>query len=105
MGFNFPHPPLVPLHDYLDMYRDADIPQPFIGEWARDFDRLPYALKTRRNGFAPLSEREMRLARQAFFAACTHIDHQIRLVIGMLREEKLLDDTIIRRCTAPLLYL
>jgi arylsulfatase A-like enzyme len=95
MSFNFPHPPLVPLRDYLDMYRDAEIPEPFIGEWARDFERLPYALKARGSGFASLSERELRLARQAFYATCTHIDHQIRLVIGMLREERLLDNTII----------
>jgi arylsulfatase A-like enzyme len=33
--------------------------------------------------------------RRAFYALCTHIDAQIRLVIGTLREEKLLDNTII----------
>ena len=35
------------------------------------------------------------MARRAFYALCTHIDHQIRLVLGMLREEGLLQDTII----------
>ena len=33
--------------------------------------------------------------RRAFYALCTHIDHQIRIVIGTLREEGLLDDTAI----------
>ncbi|GAB5375539.1 MAG: hypothetical protein AcusKO_20010 [Acuticoccus sp.] len=33
--------------------------------------------------------------RRAFYALCTHIDAQLRLVIGTLREEGVLDDTII----------
>ena len=33
--------------------------------------------------------------RRAFYALCTHIDHQLRVVLGTLREEGLLDDTII----------
>ena len=38
---------------------------------------------------------EVEAARRAFYATLTHIDHQIRVVIGLLREEGLLDDTII----------
>ena len=37
----------------------------------------------------------LREARRAFYALCTHIDHQFRVVLGTLREEGLLDDTII----------
>ena len=37
----------------------------------------------------------IRTARRAFYALCTHIDHQLRVVIGTLREEGLLDETII----------
>ena len=95
MSFNFPHPPLVPLAAYLDMYRDAEIPEPVIGEWAREFEALPYALRMRRDRFPDYSLRENRIARQAFYALCTHIDHQIRLIVGILREEGLLDDTIL----------
>jgi len=95
MSFNYPHPPLTPLAEYMDMYRDADIPDATIGQWARQFDALPYALKSRGHGLFRLSAKELRRARQAFYAQCTHIDHQIRVVIGTLREEGLLDDTII----------
>lgn len=94
MSFQSPHPPLVPPQAYLDLYRDAEISASFIGEWARD-ENLPYALQVRRNRWAPLTPREMMLARRAFYAECTHIDHQIRLVIGTLREEGLLDNTIV----------
>ena len=36
-----------------------------------------------------------RAARRAFYALCTHIDHQLRVVVGALREEGLLDNTIV----------
>lgn len=95
MSFNFPHPPLVPLQCYLDMYSDVDVPAAFVGEWARDFDALPYALKLARNRYSEYGSREIIRARKAFYAQCTHIDHQMRLVIGMLREETLLDETVV----------
>ena len=93
MSFQAPHPPLVPPQTYLDLYRDAEIPEPFVGDWARE--NLPYALQVRQDRYARLTRAELKLARQAFYAMCTHIDHQIRLVIGLLREEGLLDNTII----------
>ena len=42
-----------------------------------------------------LSNEDIIDAKKAFFALCTHIDHQIRWVIGTLRDENILDDTII----------
>ena len=95
MSFNHPHPPLAPLAEYLEMYQHLDIDMPFMGEWARDPDQLPHALRARPLGRDSYPESAIRLARQAFYALCTHVDHQIRLVIGLLREEGLLDDTII----------
>ena len=99
MSFNASHPPIVPLAEYVDMYRDAQMPDVLIGDWARDHDKLPYLLKDRVNEYKsqefldnPLG---LKLARQGYYAMCTHVDHQIRLVIGMLREENLLDNTII----------
>ena len=38
---------------------------------------------------------EIRRARRGWYANLTHIDHQIRVVIGLLREQGLLDNTII----------
>ena len=95
MSFNAPHPPLVPPRDYMALYEHAAIPDPYVGEWAKEFDSLPYALKCRRYRWPGLSPQEMKLARQAFYAQCTYVDHQMRLVIGMLREEGLVDNTII----------
>ena len=101
MSFNFPHPPLVPLQEYMNLYQDAPIPPAHYGNWAGAFDTLPYALQDRANRWYPhtkdgkLHGFELRLVRQAFYALCTHIDHQIRSIVGFLREEGLLADTII----------
>ena len=90
-----PHPPITPPRDYFDLYRDIGVEEPFVGDWARSFDGLPYALKAHVHRFLPLSPIEARLARMGFYAQCTYIDHQIRLLIGTLREEGLLDNTIV----------
>ncbi len=90
-----PHPPITPPRDYLDMYSEADIDAPFVGDWATDSERLPYALRIHNARFEPLSARETRLALRGFYAQCTYIDHQLRLLIGTLREEGLLDNTIV----------
>ncbi|MFH1377197.1 MAG: sulfatase-like hydrolase/transferase [Planctomycetota bacterium] len=98
MAFNHPHPPLWPLNDYLDMYPESEMDEPFVADWAKDPDSLPRPLQTRRYGnpvVSPDQTRAIRLARRAFYALCTHIDHQIRYVLGTLREEGLADNTIV----------
>ncbi|MEZ4731393.1 MAG: sulfatase-like hydrolase/transferase [Caldilineaceae bacterium] len=56
---------------------------------------LPYSLQGKQAVGHKLNEIQIRQARRAFYALCTHIDHQLRVVIGTLREEGLLNDTII----------
>src|SRR5690606_39705582 len=34
LSYCHPHPPLVPLPWYLDLYRDLDPPSPAVGAWA-----------------------------------------------------------------------
>ena len=97
MSFTAPHPPLLPLEGYMNIYRDVDIPPPVVGDWARDFDSLPLALKVRpaRHRYIADRDDETRRTRQAFYAMATHVDHQIRAVIGTLREQGIVDNTII----------
>jgi len=95
LSYCHPHPPLVPLRDYLDIYRQRPIDTPSMGSWADDADTLPYALRGRRAEGERFSDHDEASARRAFYALCTHIDHQIRVVIGTLREEGLLENTII----------
>jgi arylsulfatase len=95
LSYCHPHPPLVPLASYLDLYRDVDPVLPVVGEWAAEMGSLPYALCAAQAKWGPFTPQQIRGIHRAFFALCTHIDHQLRLVIGTLREEQLLDNTVI----------
>jgi choline-sulfatase len=96
LSYTHPHPPLAPLQAYLDLYRDVEIDTPYCGDWAADREALPWVLESQQPSEARyFNEAQVRAARRAFYALCTHIDHQLRVVIGTLREAGLLDNTII----------
>ncbi|WHP81606.1 sulfatase-like hydrolase/transferase [Edwardsiella anguillarum] len=86
-----PHPPLVPLQAYWDMYADVTFPESAQGDWDNDDVDV---LRRLRLQATPYKTMDIQRAKRAFYALCTHIDHQIRLLIGTLREEGLLDNTI-----------
>ena len=92
VSYVHPHPPLVPLQCYLDMYPAACIDEPFSGNWITD---PVYYIRKLLHSASNYSRDDITAARRAFYALCTHIDHQLRLLIGTLREEKLLENTII----------
>jgi arylsulfatase A-like enzyme len=85
----------VPLPAYLEIYRDVDPEPPFVGEWAKDRQQLPYQLQAIQENWSQLDPAQVAWAQRAVYALCTHIDHQIRLLLGSLREEELLEDTYI----------
>ncbi len=91
ISYQFPHPPLVPLLPYWNMYADTELKPLVRGDWLDD-SFIMQALAEMRKQY---SDREVDLARRAFYALCTHIDHQIRLLVGTLRECNLLDNTAI----------
>lgn len=90
-SYQFPHPPLVPLKTYWDMYDENELDEPIGQDWLDD----SYIFKAMCEQAGMYTEKERKRARKAFFAQCTHIDYQIRLLIGTLRESNLLDNTII----------
>lgn len=90
-SYQFPHPPLVPLSTFWDMYNEDEIEEPSGQDWLDD----SYIFKAMCEAERIYTEKEKKRARRAFFAQCTHIDYEIRLLIGTLRESNLLDDTII----------
>ena len=95
LSYRHPHPPLIPLEQYLDLYREIEIDTPYHGAWTADRDDAPFCLAARYAVGDALNATQTRLARMAFYALCTHIDHQLRVVIGTLRDEGLLDNTVI----------
>lgn len=91
LSYTFPHPPLVPLSEYWDMYSEQDIQEPEYGDWEDE----SFIFKELTEAARYYSHKEMIRAKRAYYAQCTHIDNQIRLVIGALKEEGILDDTIL----------
>ncbi len=96
LSFRHPHPPLLPMQSYLDLYRDmgVEIDLPFVGTWTGASDPC-FSLQVDFDRGSKFTNEQIRGARLAFYALCTQIDHQLRVVIGTLREEGLLDNTII----------
>lgn len=94
MSFVRPHPPFDPPQVYYDMYRDLDLPNPSIGDWAISEDKSrkglsPIALK----GIVP--KRRLKQAQAAYYALITHIDHQIGRFLMAMQEYGVYDDTVI----------
>ncbi len=95
LSYNHPHPPLAPLAEYLDLYDGHEFEKAHCGDWV-DGAELPSVCRYYRRMYDFMNEdRRTAAARRAFYALCTHIDHQIRTVIGTIREEGLLDNTAI----------
>lgn len=94
-GFTAPHPPVVPPQVFMDMYNDVDVERPYIGDWAKDSESVPYPVKYYSSLYDIKTDNLLRKARKGFYASCTHIDYSIRSIIGTLRDEKILDNTII----------
>lgn len=90
-SYAFPHPPLVPLQQFWDMYDDAELCAPTGQDWLDD----RYIFQALREPEIDYSEKEKRRARRAFYAQCTHIDYSIRSLIGTLRECNMLDNTLL----------
>src|SRR5690606_38850330 len=97
LSYTAPHPPLTPPREYFEMYDGIEMDPPTVGNWATDSAALPVQLHNRRHADAPegCRDHELQAAKRACYAQCTYVDHQLRVVIGTLREQGLLDDTVI----------
>lgn len=96
LSFVGPHQPVWPTQAYYDLYREFEIDDPVVGDWVGDFADRPAKIRS----YGPNSgvmrhatPAQIRQVRRAFYATMTQIDHQIRVVIGTLREEGVLNNT------------
>ena len=96
LSFRHPHPPLLPMQSYIDLYRDMgiEVDMPYTGAWTQE-ENSCFSLQVDFDRGSKFSTEQIRGARMAFYALCTQIDHQLRVIIGTLREEGLLDNTVI----------
>ncbi|ANY72014.1 arylsulfatase [Paenibacillus ihbetae] len=94
MSFVRPHPPFDPPQAYLDLYEEAEIPEPPVGDWAEKEDVSQAGLSpVTGRGLVP--KRRLRKAMAAYYALITHLDHQIGRFLQALHEYGELNNTVI----------
>ncbi|WP_294122649.1 arylsulfatase [uncultured Collinsella sp.] len=97
-SFVRPHPPFDAPQAYFDLYRDADLREPAVGDWD-DVEA------TERDGMIYDSIhgcRDAELRRQAlagYYACITHMDHQIGRLLTALENDETYNDTVIVFCS------
>ncbi|SMG51656.1 arylsulfatase [Paenibacillus aquistagni] len=94
MSFVRPHPPFDPPQAFLDLYKDAEIPEPPVGDWAMQEDPMQLGLNpVTDKGLVP--KRRLKQAMAAYYALITHLDHQIGRFLQVLNEYGEMNNTII----------
>ncbi len=90
ISFARPHSPYDPPQRYYDMYKNANIPSPFIGDWCERFADHPM---TPDAAFGNFGEQHAIDSRRHYYAAITFIDDQIGRVITTLKEKGIYDNS------------
>lgn len=91
-SFVAPHPPYLPPAPYFDMYLARDLCPPVIGEWAV----RPDPARNTTDGFsAALNERQIQRMQTGYYGSITHLDHQIGRLLRELKDEGVLNDTVL----------
>ncbi len=95
-----PHTPFDPPQPYWDMYIDRELPDPYLGEWAKDVygEKIPEhpAIDA---WVADLSPTIVHRARAAYYGLITQIDHQLKRLMDRLRISGELENTFIVFCS------
>ncbi|SEE99012.1 arylsulfatase [Ruania alba] len=91
-SFARPHSPYDPPEPLLNQYLDADLPEPWIGDWAARHAVASWAPDAWRG---VRSREQVRRTRAGYYGTITHIDQQIGRIRFNLEREGLLDNTII----------
>lgn len=93
MSFVRPHSPLDPPKFYFDMYKDEDLPDPLMGDWANKDDEENRG-KDINCIKGIINKKALKRAKAAYYGSITHIDHQIGRFLIALSEYGELNNTI-----------
>ena len=94
VSFARPHSPYDPPKRFWDMYRDQDMPNPHIGDWAEKFapraePPIPHLW------YGDLGEAQARRSRHGYYGSVSFIDEQIGRIISTLKKQGLYENTLI----------
>lgn len=94
LGFNAPHPPYDPPAWAFDLYRDAEMPDPPVGDWREAYDAFRVA--GLHNAFVTdLDGRWLRRTRAGYYGHMTHIDLQLNRFLEALDQHGLREETVV----------
>jgi choline-sulfatase len=93
-SFTRPHAPFDAPPYYFDYYEKQELPQASVGEWASIHD-VPGAAAEPNAWHGHVSDRNIHKARAGYYGQIHHIDHQIGRLFNFMRNQRLLDNTII----------
>ncbi len=94
VSFARPHSPYDPPQRFIDMYDEADMPAPAIGDWAARYaphDEPPNPSQWH----GDLGVKQAKESRRAYYASVTFIDEQIGRILTALKNRGLYDNTLI----------
>ena len=93
MSFVRPHSPLDPPKFYFDMYKDEELPEHLMGDWANKEDEENRG-KDINCVKGIINKKALKRAKAAYYGSITHIDHQIGRFLIALSEYGELNNTI-----------
>ncbi len=93
LSFNAVHPPFCPPQCYYDMFKDIEMPNPMIGEWARSCEHEISQPPDVNAWRTKLSPEKIQRARVAYFAFIAYVDAQIGRFVEFLNRSRLGRDT------------
>ncbi len=96
VSFARPHSPYDPPQRYLDMYKDAPIPKPVVGDWCREFsERLDPQKAASDAPFGNFGDDYAVNSRRHYYANITYIDDQIGHIVDALKAKGMYDNAVI----------
>ena len=92
VSFSRPHSPYDPPQRVLDQYDGVQIPNPVVGDWAKDFANYP---NTPEAAFGDFGVDHSVNSRRHYYALITFLDEQIGRIIDKLKEKGMYDNSLI----------
>ncbi|MBL7970357.1 MAG: arylsulfatase [Prolixibacteraceae bacterium] len=92
ISFARPHSPYDPPQRYLDLYKNAEIPEPAIGHWAEPFGGYP---ETPDAAFGNFGKAHAVNSRRHYYANVSFIDDQVGEIIQALKKKGMYDNAVI----------
>ena len=95
VSFARPHSPYDPPQRFIDMYKNADIPKPEIGDWCGKYAERKNPKENEGAAFGNFGDEYAQNSRKHYYANITFVDDQIGQIIQTLKDKGMYDNAII----------